>query len=104
MGGITGGSGVSPGVDPDPPVIAIIGKGGRDKPRVGIPTTRNEGLQGMGKCTVQLYATWWLVTELSPIPRAVTYRGTESRVGRVGYFLFFLSICLNCSNGEERVS
>ena len=31
----------------------------------------------MGNCTVQLYATWWLVTELCPIPRVVTYRGTD---------------------------
>jgi hypothetical protein len=55
------------------------GIGERDKPRVGNPTSRYEGLQGMGNCTVQLCATWWLVTELSPIPRADTYRGTDSR-------------------------
>ncbi len=37
-GEITGGSGESPDVGPDPPVIVIkIGNGERDKPRVGIP-------------------------------------------------------------------
>jgi hypothetical protein len=28
---------LSPDMDPDPPVIVIIGNGGRDKLRVGIP-------------------------------------------------------------------
>jgi hypothetical protein len=69
-------------------LMVMTGKGGRDKPRAGNPSTRYEGLQGMGQCTVQLS-----VRHLS------RYR---LQGGRVGFSSTFS--CLNCSKWEERVS